>query len=91
MEAELEENSLSCLTQRVPVRLHAPWGLGTCQACPHSQTIVPSRSSHFLGHISWVRHCLPTAGLDPTLVQSLFVNQSSASAIWLAMGDLGHR
>lgn len=75
-----------CPTRRVPVRPSAPWGLGV--STPLTPPI-PSLSSSFSGHISRVRRCLHTTGLGPKLVQSMFVNQSLASPIWLATGNLG--
>lgn len=60
----------------------------------HTHITTPSLSQQLLlGHVSWTRRyascCLPTAGLGPKLVQSMFVDRSLSSPIWLATENLG--
>lgn len=56
-------------------------------------TIRPFSRQLFFGHVSWARPCasccLPTTGLGPKLVQSMFADQSLSSPVWLATENLG--
>lgn len=60
----------------------------------HPRSTTPSLPRQLLwGHVSWARSytscCLPATGLGPKLVQSMFVDRSLSSPIWLATENLG--
>lgn len=86
-EAELESE-----TQRIPGRPKAPGGRGHgsnvhTHDSIHSFSLLLIFWTHLMGQALGQ---VPSArGLGPKLVQSMFVDQSMASPIWLATGNLG--
>lgn len=94
-EAELESEPTLLSHPMCPSETVSSLGAGNMSAT-FTFTTAPilSLSRYFFGCILWARHqagtcCLSTTGLGPKLAQSMFVDQSLASPLCLATGNLG--